>query len=92
MFIAKNYFDTRFKKSFKKGEIVPDEIAKFYMNAVIEEKGELLTETPSEVKVTKEKVEDIEEKVEDIEEKVEDIEEKVEEEIKVKEKRSKKKK
>jgi len=53
MYIAKTYFETKFKKIFKKGDVVPAEIAEHYLTKV-EKQGddELLTETPSEVKVT----------------------------------------
>jgi len=52
MFVAKQYLETRFNKIFKKGDIVPDEIAEYYMQYV-EKKGdeELLVETPSDVTV-----------------------------------------
>jgi len=36
MYIAKHYFETRFKQNFKKGDTVPDDIAKFYRRDVEE--------------------------------------------------------
>ena len=54
MYIATGYFDTRFKKSFKRGEVVPNEIAELYSKYVTKDGDkELLVETPSEVTVTK---------------------------------------
>jgi len=54
MYIAKKYFETRFNRVFKKDEIVPDEIAKYYLRDVELKEGELLVEDPSEVQVSKE--------------------------------------
>jgi hypothetical protein len=52
MYIAKSYFETRFKKSFKKGDVVPSEIAEHYLRYVEKDgEKELLVETPSEVSV-----------------------------------------
>ena len=45
MYIAKKQIETRFKKVFKKGEIVPDEIAKFYLRDV-EIKGDVKNVKP----------------------------------------------
>ena len=61
MYIAKNYFETRFSKYFKKGEVVPAEIAEQYLSRVTIEDGELLTETPIEVET-----EVIEEELEEV--------------------------
>ena len=54
MFIATNYLETKFKKSYKRGEVVPNDIAKLYPKSVTESKdapkeAELLVETPSEI-------------------------------------------
>jgi len=67
MYIAKGYFDTKFKKSFKKGDVVPAEIAEVYLKYVIKEgDDELLVETPSEVTVTTVTVEKDESKEDEI--------------------------
>ena len=60
MFIAKRYLETRFKRAFKKGEIVPDEIAKYYKRDVKEEVGELLIDDSSEIETKVEDLEDLE--------------------------------
>ena len=49
MYIAKRYLETRFKKVFKEGEIVPDEIAKFYKRDVEFQEGELLVDESSNI-------------------------------------------
>jgi len=74
MYIAKGYFDTKFKKSFKKGDVVPSEIAEVYSRYVTKEsEDELLVETPSAVDVVVESESDlIEDKIED---KIDDLEE-----------------
>lgn len=67
MYIAKGYFDTKFKKSFKKGDVVPAEIAEVYLKYVTKEgDDELLVETPSEVTVTTVTVEKDESKEDEI--------------------------
>ena len=53
MYIAKKYFETN-KGSFKKGEVVPNELAEKYLRNVElvgSTKEELLVETPAEVMV-----------------------------------------
>ena len=57
MYKAKNYFETKYKTTYRKGDIVPDEIAKDYLTNVIKEEGELLVETPTEVQVITEETE-----------------------------------
>jgi len=47
MYVAKHYFETRFKQNFKKGDTVPDEIAKVYMKDV----NELLIDNSSDVEI-----------------------------------------
>ena len=74
MFIAKKYFETNAGK-FKKGDIVPNDIAKKYFRDVEETEGELLVETPSPVTVAVvEETVEVEEAVE-VEETVEEAEE-----------------
>ena len=69
MYIATKLIETRFNKVFRKGDIVPDEIAEHYLRYVTKEEGELLVETPSEVIVEKE---DIVEDIIDLEEQKEE--------------------
>jgi len=87
MYIAKTYFETRFKKIFKKGDVVPAEIAEQYLTKV-EKQGddELLTETPSEVKVTVEDTKTPETFIDEVETEVDKVKDEVETEVdKVKE-------
>jgi hypothetical protein len=52
MYIAKSYLETKFNKIFKKGDVVPDEIAEHYLNNVTKvSDDELLVETPSDVEI-----------------------------------------
>jgi len=60
MYIAIGYLETKFNKIFKKGEVVPDEIAEHYMSRVIKKgDGELLVETPTEIEVIVEPEEEL---------------------------------
>lgn len=64
MYIAKGYLETKFNKIFKKGDVVPDEIAKHYKNNVEKiNEDELLVETPSDVEVIIEEPETIDETI-----------------------------
>lgn len=92
MYIAKGYFDTKFKQSFKKGDVVPTEIAEVYSRYVTEEEGELLVETPSAVEVVVETEADlIEDKIDVLEDQIDELEEDLEEIEDKKEKKGKKK-
>jgi hypothetical protein len=85
MYIAKGYFDTKFKKSFKRGDVVPNEIAEQYLRYVTKDGDkELLVETPTAVEVI------VEEEVKETEEPKET--EEVEEVKEVKETKKGKKK
>jgi len=64
MYIAKGYLETKFNKIFKKGDVVPDEIAEHYKNNVEKiNEDELLVETPSDVEVIIEEPETIDETI-----------------------------